>query len=355
MCLYPIKQFPIGLTENGKTKYARCHYDINHVEISPSGAWVAVKQEARAHDASYKVVRDWIGVGCNQCAECKMAKSREWANRLMMEKLYHEHAYFLTLTYNEEHAPRRYPVDPATGEILDLRSPVLSLNFDDVQKWLKRLRKAFSKLSDTKVRYYLCGEYGAKTFRPHYHVIMFSPEIPDLKLYAQSWNKDLYYTSDFIDRTWSDRNGKIGHVIIAEVTWESAAYVARYLIKKNTPEKRELIERAGIEKEDSRSSNRPGIAACYFFDHPDLFENDYINISAGNKGIKFRPPAYFKKLYEKDHPEGVPNKERGLAMAKHRLEHLLDKTTQSFDEYAETRARNFDDTLKKLIRSLDDA
>ena len=64
-------------------------------------------------------------------------------------------------------------------------------------------------------------------------------------------------------------------------------------------------EEFGLEPERALMSNRPGIGAQYYYDHPDCMSYEYINISTESGGRKFRPPKYFWKLYERDHPEDV--------------------------------------------------
>lgn len=368
MCTRPRKMFPIGLTASGKTKYAICDYIVDHVEIDSKGRWRAFTSQDRVSSYSVKVVRDWIPGNCGECEECLLQRSREWANRLIMEKSSAEHAYFITLTYDNDHVPLTYSGDPDTGEV-DLAAPVQTLRKTDLRNWFKRLRKAFVEIygnpvkyntddpstwnDPRRVRYFACGEYGTQTFRPHYHVIMFSPEIPDLRLYKRSWNNDPYYNSDFINKTWSLAGKQLGHAVVAEVTWESCAYVARYCLKKNTADKRQLVSGFGIEPEFQLQSTKPGIAACYYLEHPDCLNYDYINISAGNKGVKFAPPRYFWKLFEREYGTDDPRKEEKQKRARARLEHTLDNTTLSFEEQMEVKARAVHDRTTKLIRRLD--
>lgn len=366
MCTRPRKMFPVGLTASGKTKYAICDFVVDHVEIDAKGKWRAFTVPERVSSYTVKLVRDWIPGTCGTCEECLLQRSREWANRLMMEKDGAEHSYFITLTYDEQNVPVTYSSDPDSGEVYDLAAPVQTLEKRGLQKWFKRLRKDFASLYGSpvpyrkndpstfhdprRVRYFACGEYGGQTFRPHYHVILFSPEIPDLRLYKQSWNKDPYYNSDFISSSWG-----FGHAVVAEVTWESCAYVARYCLKKNTADKRELIDRFGIEPEFQLQSTKPGIAANYYLEHPDCLNYDYINLSAGNKGVKFAPPRYFWKLFEREHGVDDPRKEEKQKRARARLEHTLDNTTLTFEEQMEVKARAVHDRTTKLIRSFDDA
>ena len=146
-------------------------------------------------------------VPCGQCIGCRLERSRQWAIRIVHESQMHEQSYFLTLTYNNEFLPK-------TG----------SLQKADVQLFMKRLRKKFGK----GIRYYYCGEYGEKFHRPHYHLIIFGCEFPDKILWKIERGNRLWISED-LNKLW-----KKGYCSIGMVTFESAAYVARYVTKKIT-------------------------------------------------------------------------------------------------------------------------
>ena len=112
---------------------------------------------------------------------------------------------FITLTYSDEHLPSDK-----------------SLHVDHFQKFMKRLRKRFGE----GVRYYHCGEYGEKYMRPHYHACLFNFDFPDKKIWKEN-NGNRLYISESLSELWP-----FGFVTIGDVTFESAAYVARYIMKK---------------------------------------------------------------------------------------------------------------------------
>lgn len=227
---------------------------------------------------------------CRHCVGCRLSKSREWANRVLMEHQYHESSWFLTLTYDDEHLPPAYPVDPATGEILSVHATLVKR---DLQLFFKRLR-----FSGQKVRYYAAGEYGTQTYRPHYHLLVFGLVLDDLKPIKRNFAGDQYFTSDYIASLWP-----MGYHILGKVTWQSAAYVARYTMKKATKgyDKR-YYDKAGIEPEFQTMSLKPAIGKQFYDDHPEIFDYDYFNISTPEGGRKVYPPEYFRKLYAKQHP-----------------------------------------------------
>lgn len=226
---------------------------------------------------------------CRKCLGCRLDHSREWADRLLMELCYHKSAYFVTLTYSDEHLPTGYVVDYLTGEIVSRAS---TLRKSDFQNFMKRLR--FN--TKQKLRYFMASEYGDHTSRPHYHAIIFGLELDDLELLRENFQGDKYYTSPTISKAWP-----FGYHILGKVTWESAAYVARYTLKKAGDTKPDFYyEYAGIEKEDQLMSNRPGIGYLFYLDHPDLFEYDSYSLPSGDHPRKVRIPNYFKKLKKEE-------------------------------------------------------
>ena len=131
----------------------------------------------------------------------------------MVEAEYHDDNIFLTLTYDNDNLPA--PLE---------NSPINPLVKRDLQLFIKRLRKRFP---DQRIRYFACGEYGGASMRPHYHLILFGLKLDDLKLLYKNDDQFRYYTSDSIHSCWN-----YGYHIITSVNWETCAYVARYIVKK---------------------------------------------------------------------------------------------------------------------------
>ena len=147
-----------------------------------------------------------IQIPCRQCTGCRSEYSRQWAMRILHESSLYTNNIFITLTYDAEHLPEY--------------GTLVKKHFQD---FMKRLRKKYNK---KKIRYYQCGEYGEKFGRPHYHAIIFNHTFPDMKR-VPGKHKDLY-TSEILKKIW-----KKGHVSIGTVNFETAAYVANYVQKKN--------------------------------------------------------------------------------------------------------------------------
>lgn len=248
---------------------------------------------------------------CRHCVGCRLDKSREWANRIVMEQQYHEESWFLTLTYDDEHLPPAFPVDSATGEILSVHATLVKQDF---QNFMKRLR--FN--SKQKLRYFSAGEYGSKSYRPHYHVLIFGLHLNDLKPIKKSVLGNQYYTSDFISKCWP-----YGIHILGQVTWQSAAYVARYTMKKATHGyTKDYYVKAGIEPEYQTMSNKPGIARQFYDEHPDLFKYESFSVSTPQGGIKVYPPQYFMKLFKESNPREYVKRASKSFVNQHVKEHL---------------------------------
>ena len=242
---------------------------------------------------------------CGHCAGCKLSASSSWANRMEMELPYHENAWFLTLTYDNEHVPWSYNsglgVDMGTGEVIVEN---LTLNYEDMQGFWKRLRRNidYHKRGDSKnMMYFQCGEYGGKTHRPHYHAIVYDLPIKpeELKEYKRK-NGAIYYNVDWITKIWG-----MGHVVIAPAEWKAMAYTARYTTKKvYGRESKKYYEEMGILPERCNMSLKPAIGARYYEEHKDeIYSKDKIQLKNGKV---CKPPRYFDKLFDLEHTSSKP-------------------------------------------------
>lgn len=356
-CYHPLKAWQIGYHPSGKPMYKITSYEVHHLERRvENGPWIPV---CDVHLSPYRVASQcvYITVPCGHCIGCRLEYSRQWANRCLLELDYHSSAYFVTLTYDNSHVRRTLYADPDTGEAAE----AYTLAKRDFQLFMKRLRKAFP---DQKIRYFAAGEYGSETFRPHYHAILFGLKLDDLQLYKQSPDGFNYYTSASFERVWSEpasgvppSEGRpyytlpdlpfladsckgsttpltpIGKCLICDVSWETCAYVARYVTKKLTGPESTFYSDHNIEPPFTVMSRKPGIARQWYDDHPDLYDYDYINISTPAGGKKFRPPKYFDKLYDIEYPEeSKARKELHKNLAEEAKKAKLQRTDLSYLE-----------------------
>lgn len=304
-----------------------------------------------------RVVRDFIEIPCGKCIGCRLDYSRQWAYRCMLELEYHDEAHFVTLTYNDDHIPVSAYGDPSTGEAID----AYTLDKRDFQLFMKRLRKAFP---DDDIRYYACGEYGSSTFRPHYHAIIYGLHLDDLQECGRSPAGFPYYTSPKLQRAWSiyhpatkDKEAwydPIGFVSVGDVTVESCAYVARYIMKKQKGDDAVFYDLHNVIPEFTLMSRKPGIGRQWYEDHPDLYDFEYINLKTDNGGLKFRPPRYYDKLFDVDDPDRMKQiKETRKCAAELITAAKLRKTNLSYTELLSVEERKKQESIKKLKRCIE--
>lgn len=163
---------------------------------------------------------------CTRCFPCRVNRRRLWASRMLLESFNHADSCFVTLTYDEKYRPKDDSLDPV-----------------DAQLWLKRFRKA---LAPQKIRYFLAGEYGDESQRPHYHAVVFGVD-PYTAGGADG-------QSGVVQDTWGS-----GFTFVGEFNHDVAQYVAGYVTKKMTQGSDKRLY--GRYPEFSRMSLRPGIGA----------------------------------------------------------------------------------------------
>lgn len=279
-CYKPLTAYrPKGrLTENGKSvitfRIQDCYYD--HYET--------------------------IELPCGQCIGCRIERSRQWAIRCVHEASLWRYNCFVTLTFNDD-------------ALKD--NPSQTLIKSDFQNFMKRLRKnhegiEYTEKEDGKlhkpIRYFHCGEYGSKLERPHHHACLFNFTFPDKTLWTIRDGVKLY-RSETLEKLWCHDGKPLGYCTIGDVTFQSAAYVARYVTKKITGDKarahyarvdKETGEMLPILPEYNTMSRRPGIGKKWFDQYyEDVFPKDFITYN----GKKFRPPAYYDKIYDTIAPD----------------------------------------------------
>lgn len=191
-----------------------------------------------------------IMVPCNRCVPCLINKRNEWTFRLFQEYRYSRSALFVTLTYNEKH----YPSDG-------------SLCKRHVQLYLKRLRK---KDGTNKIRYYAVGEYGSRSMRAHYHLLLFNCS----EQHARS--------------AWCDQNGKpVGIVHCGGVSLASIAYVTKYIIQPQ-------LSIPKLQKPFALMSRGYGIGARYLTDEMVAWHREDDRNYAIQDGHKVSLPRFYK-------------------------------------------------------------
>lgn len=213
-------------------------------------------------------------VSCGSCLDCRLSRSRMWATRCIHEAQSWRHSSFITLTYSDDHLPSDNSLHP-----------------DDFRNFIRRLRTAINK----PFKYFGAGEYGDEGGRPHYHAIIFGHDF-NRKDSTKFLNKTDAVESDELNEIWG-----LGHTSVGELTFDSAAYVAKYTVKKiNGPMKEDHYK--GLHPEFMRCSNS-GIGKEYALKYR---EEILRNGSCMADGREVPIPTYYMKLYGKE-PDDLYN------------------------------------------------
>lgn len=263
-------------------------------------------------------------VPCGRCDACLLERSRQWAIRCVHELRYHSQACFLTLTYRDE-------------ELVYGGNYRATLVKAHLQNFWKRYRK---ELKNVPIRYFACGEYGSLRYRPHYHAIIFGHDFPDKKI-SGSKNGNIYYQSNLLDSLWTH-----GTCTIGDVSFESAAYIARYTLKKAYGgDGKKWIRENIIEPEFLTMSLKPGIGAQFYQDFKkDIYPDDFLII---RDGVKTKPPRYYNKLLKRDDRDTYDK------IMVERKKHQSEKWIENTDFRRKTKAFCQRAKLKLLPRDLE--
>ncbi len=285
---------------------------------------------------------------CGRCIGCRLERSRQWAMRCVHEASLYENNCFITLTYDDENLP----VDG-------------SLNLKHFQDFMKRLR---SRFSESPIRFFHCGEYGSAckvcglsrprcscvSFipgigRPHYHACLFNFDFAD-RVHFKKVKDTILYTSADLASLWT-----FGFSTVGNVSFESAAYVARYIVKKITGDiaqehysvfSRDTGEVFQVVPEYTTMSRRPGIARDWYEKFSDdVFPDDFVVL----RGRRMKPPRFYDSIYEIDDPDEYAR------LKEVRVQEALARAADS--TYERLRDREVVKTAQvfSLQRSLDDA
>lgn len=275
--------------------------------------------------------------------------------RCQHEAQMHDRSCFITLTYSDE-----------------CRHPDQSLHKSDFQNFMKRLRIAHP---DTPIRYVMCGEYGSQTKREHYHALLFGYDFPDrLPIHQGDPLNQLLRgahgalgdmsQSDELDELWTH-----GRTHVGNVTFQSAAYVARYTTSKlNGPAAETLNPYTGLKHyernhlqtgdvvevlpEYLQASLRPGIGASFYEKYKkDMYPSDEIYVGHCPDAAKVlrpifvKPPKYYDKLLERERPDLM------AYVADQRKQFAADHADDYTDERLLARAAMIENRAELLVRN----
>jgi len=230
----------------------------------------------------FSASRGWVDrpvtVSCGQCMSCRLKRAQSWALRCVHEASLHDRNCFVTLTYDQEHLPFDGGLDVSHW-----------------QRFAKRVRKNVGPF-----RFLHCGEYGERNLRPHYHACIFGLDFrADRELFSRKANYDIF-VSPTLTQQWGQ-----GFCTLGDLTFQSAGYVARYVLKKvggdlaDEHYRRvdvETGEEFVVKREYCTMSRRPGLGAGWL----DKFSDDvYPADFVVHDGKKYRPPVFYDRELEK--------------------------------------------------------
>jgi len=300
-----------------------CFHPLQGYEDYVNGG-IVFKESANAYKP--------MTVACGQCKGCRIDKSKEWAARCVHESQMHQENSFVTLTYDQEHLPH-------DG----------SLNKEHFQKFMKRLRRANEKKT---IRYFHCGEYGERLERPHYHACLFGIDFDD-RIPFRCDNDVITYTSETLTKIWG-----MGFTTCGELNYQTAAYTARYIMKKITGDKADSHyqrfdpitgEIYKLQPEYTTMSlgrkKGDGLGARFFKKYEtDFFPSDECPIPG--KGVDQAVPRYYETLYAEKNPDQY-------AAIKQRRQEYHQKQKHDFTpERLQQREKVKDAQLKQLKRNI---
>lgn len=220
---------------------------------------------------------------CGKCVHCLLRRISGWSFRLRKEAERSSSAFFVTLTYDTDHVPIS---DRGYMSLSDGPASHVTLA-------IKRLRKQLYGNGKGSLKYWLCGEYGGKRMRPHYHALLFN--IPWQCLVEDSYHKmpfklvkELFDGKrPFFPKWWSN-----GYITIGRVSQASTGYVLKYMCKD---------KRVPLHKNDDRVPEfqrcSKGIGSGYLTDnmvqwhHEDMWDRYYVPMEGGKK---IALPRYYK-------------------------------------------------------------
>jgi hypothetical protein len=271
-------------------------------------------------------------IPCGKCLNCKKKRRSDWSLRLEHEYLYSDSALFITLTYNDASIPRN--------------RGIATLNKKDLQDYIKRLRnshvayvsrelgirKSEVKNYSKQIRYYAVGEYGSKTNRPHYHILLFNYDIANLKPIEAQWKN-------------TQTGHPLGFVDIGKVSSASINYTTKYMFKQWG--KKDIRQRPF-----TNMSRRPMIGTGFLNEYKNYLREFELTTIRDKKGtLRKLPKAYLYKIYTMlEDGKEVKDKEWIRRLSEESYNSHID---QKLKEHKENLLINYNGDVNRWMKSKD--
>jgi hypothetical protein len=268
MCLNPKYAYKVKDDKFNWSTLNISKYKLRFITKAQYYYWDKERREGREH-------LNVLKIPCTKCIECRANHAKEWAVRAYMETKQNPTGIFLTLSYDNKHLP-----------IGELGNPTLRKR--DITLFKKRLRER----TGATIKTFECGEYGEKRGRPHYHMIIWNWKPTDERLIKQNISGDSLFNSQYLEKIWSK-----GLIIYGNISYESAAYVARYVNKKK------ITRALAPDQEETyiNMSRKEGIGKGEWTINHEKYQklnSIYVPTKNGTKICKI--PRYYLKQWEKE-------------------------------------------------------
>ena len=360
-CVTPMfRRYPLGSYKDGKIVPRKevlqdLNYDQNHISYILD----TMNNTTRKKGKGFLYEQ----IPCQHCWACKLNYSAQWATRIMVECTKSEHNYFITFTYDDNNIPIPSETEYNGQTYVNDGTWMGSLFPQDIDKFMNSLRqyidRKYGKIYDEEgnringIKYFYAGEYGETTKRPHYHMILMNCPLDLNQFYDFHIDErgKMHWKSHEIEKYWD-----LGMIDIGEVEFASAAYVARYCMKKITdnPDKTKYWKN-GMYPEFVRMSRRPGIGMDYYNENWEtIYENDKLYVkNFHGQTIEVKPPKAWDKKFKESHPQEWFNIQRSRKEGAERSRKLLQEMTDMSDlQMLHQKAENILIKGKQLPREM---
>lgn len=237
----------------------------------------------------------YLAVPCSKCVLCRDKKAREWSFRAACENsTATTEPLFLTLTYNPKHLPEN------------------GVFKEEIQLFMKRLRRSLDRKNYThNLRYFACAEYGTKSKRPHYHLILWN--FPEMNT--------MYQKLKFVENAWKIPTGKyrkdgspitssLGFALCVPCRTGAISYVMKYMRKPATiPEGKNDVFFLSSRKNGGIGAEYARKMKPFYLKNPAVLDMSVYDPYA-NKQFNSSIPAYYKRLFYPSHSQIVKQSDR---------------------------------------------
>lgn len=310
--------------------FDRTYYDVEREQY--------LSEDIRICGRLHSTITNYKLVPCGKCLSCRLRKAQSWTTRITAESSLYQDNYAVTLTYNDDHL--HYVLHKDSNLLMP------TLYYPDVQKFKKALLEDLRRdLGLVGVRFFCAGEYGAKNFRPHYHLILMNCPLPDLKFWSMSETSVPIFRSKYLEQFWPH-----GFVSVQYSNEAAAGYAARYTLKKIKDLGKDL---GGLLPEFVHMSNRPGIGAKWCEQHRDeIIQNDAVYLN----GKRLPVPPYFEDMAVQGSWDNMLkvaiNAQKRSTNASERYFNFLRELTIPYEQWHDVQVSIVEDVGRLLVRPL---